>query len=679
MRSILSTRLRGRKTNWFYGLLTAIFLFIIPGYHLYGYYQEETLTLSSTTLWHSSKNPGLSLTGVTVPHLESDSQMSIVGHVRTSHPRLFATAEQWHGLPAHIMREPYLSLWNQSIFDKAQALYQKPPIIINSSLRSRGSGILDEARQVQLRLKHWAYAYRMTKQIRWKDRIWEEIRAGTENFTKTEDFLVAFSFAYDWLYEAWTPTERETIMWSIIKLGLEKGIEAFEQNDWFLSAKGNWNCVTNAGMIIGSLAIYHDDPTENSRNLLPRSVQNARSHCTLAVYDDGTWSETPDYWYFGTQSRAELSSALLTATELAQHHLDASDAWSKTGLFHIYSSGPVGKFDYGDCGPAKITATANSLLFDGRQLQIPTYTLYQRDRDDVADPLSMFWYDSTVDGSWSDKLPLDRAFPDPRGAWVSMRSSWTDPEALFVAMKAGQLLEHQAHGNLDAGDFVLEALGERWAVELCHENYDVPGYFSSEDTDSQRWQYYRCGSIGQNTLLYNHSNQLVKASPSTTFHPGNNYTSSFWIADLTSAYEGVSSVRRGLKLLDERKNLLIQDEIIGAASMSQWRMHTTATVVLSEDNKVAVLHLNNKSISVMLQSPATAFFAVTPSVKLKEELSFPNEVPSQWNQSTSVLTVDVQSGNQTIALVFQPHWEYTQKLKEIPSIVSLDDWDAQSR
>jgi hypothetical protein len=150
----------------------------------------------------------------------------------------------------------------------------------------------------------------------------------------------------------------------------------------------------------------------------------------------------PSYRYFGTQAHAELSSALNTATGSLHHTLNVSSAWSRTGWFHIYNSGPVGKFDYGDCGPAKITATANSLLFDGSQLQIPAYTLFQRDRNDAADPLSMFWYDPEVNGTWFKDLPLDKAFSDSRGAWFSSRSSWTEPDALFFAMKAGQLTGH---------------------------------------------------------------------------------------------------------------------------------------------------------------------------------------------------------------------------------------------
>lgn len=54
--------------------------------------------------------------------------------------------------------------------------------------------------------------------------------------------------------------------------------------------------VTNGGIIIGSLAIYHEDTTGIAKFILPLSVQNAEEYCAKAVLDDGTWTETPDYW-----------------------------------------------------------------------------------------------------------------------------------------------------------------------------------------------------------------------------------------------------------------------------------------------------------------------------------------------------------------------------------------------
>lgn len=60
----------------------------------------------------------------------------------------------------------------------------------------------------------------------------------------------------------------------------------------------------------------------------------------------------------------------------------------------------------------KYTATANNLLWVGRELNVPTYTLYQRERMDAPDPLSMFWYDPETEGDWWSGLNLDHSFTD---------------------------------------------------------------------------------------------------------------------------------------------------------------------------------------------------------------------------------------------------------------------------
>lgn len=50
-------------------------------------------------------------------------------------------------------------------------------------------------------------------------------------------------------------------------------------------------------MIVGSLAIYEEDPTGTAAKLLGLAVPNAQQNCAQAVYSDGTWTETANYWY----------------------------------------------------------------------------------------------------------------------------------------------------------------------------------------------------------------------------------------------------------------------------------------------------------------------------------------------------------------------------------------------
>lgn len=110
---------------------------------------------------------------------------------------------------------------------------------------------------------------------------------------------------------------------------------------------------------------------------------------------------------------------------------------------------------------------------------MPEYSLFQRDRGDAPEPMSMLYYDPQVTGQFWNGLELDHHFSNTTDGWASMRSSWTDNNAVYVAIKAGALLGHQTHGDLDAGTFVLDAMGQRWAGELGNGDYLSTGYVSA--------------------------------------------------------------------------------------------------------------------------------------------------------------------------------------------------------
>lgn len=379
----------------------------------------------------------------------------------------------------------------------------------------------------------------------------------SQHFLDTAEFTAAFAIAYDWLYDIWSAEQKSQIMSTMITYGLSYGNQAYTDSSvffgwWRNNTQGNWNCVCNSGLTMGALAILGDDTSGFAESLLGLTVPNALQNCVDAVTDDGTWTETANYWYFGTTGHAEMTSSLLTATGSDYGMLNTNSQFKQTGLFHMYVHGPTSLFDFGDHGPNKFSTTANSITFYGSQYNIPQYTLYQRDMFDAAEPWSMFWYDPSVSGAFWDGLPLDHFFDNQLDQWGSMRSSWTDNDALYVAMKAGKNQGHQTHNDLDCGDFVLDAMGTRWAGELGSGDYRSLDYFSNDSQDSVRWLYYRKRTEGQNTILVNQQNQLVTATP-TVNHGTSNTTQSggttvftvpdgstaFWTSDLSSAYSDV--------------------------------------------------------------------------------------------------------------------------------------------
>lgn len=339
----------------------------------------------------------------------------------------------------------------------------------------------------------------------------------------------------------------------MIYYGLQNGASVYASGSawWSNNVRGNWNCVCNSGLTMGALAIIGDDNSGIAEQILGLTIPNALQNCVYAVSTDGTWAETPNYWYFGTTGHAEMASSLLTATGSDHGLLKTNPDYHLTGYYHMYVQGFGSLFDYADHGPNKFSTTANSMMFYGDQYEHAEYMLHQRDQHDAAEPWSMFWYDPAVSGAFWDGLALDRVFDNNTDQWAAMRSSWTDQDGLYVAMKAGLLQGHQTHNDLDLGDFVIDALGHRWAGELGSGDYLSTGYFASDAQDAQRWLYYRKRTEGQNTILVNKANQLVSAAPSIKFDSSGTQQGSstvldiskdstaFFTADLTSGYGNV--------------------------------------------------------------------------------------------------------------------------------------------
>ena len=634
--------------------------------------------------------------------------------VRDEHPMLYAPAYKWSRLLELIPQDSYLSSWNATIANNATKFYNEDPTPYDIDGCLSCSGVLDVSRQVQMKVKHWAYMYKVTNDTKWVTRTWTELQTAANNnsavaygnngdpwnsahFLDLAEFTTTFAIAYDWLYDAWTPSQRQAIMWSILNLGLHYGDQAYTNASsvsygWWTTTNGNWNCVCNNGLTMGALAIYNEDPTGLAKKILGYTVANAPNNCGMASSSDGSWSETANYWYFGTYAHASMSAALISATGSDQNLLTSNAGTKLSGKFHMAITGHQGLFDYGDCGPNKYSTNANAMLLYGDQFSLPQYTLFQRDRGDVAEPMAMLYYNPEVSGQFWDGLALDYHFDNATDAWVSMRSSWTDNNGLYVAMKTGELTGHQTHGDLDAGDFVVDALGQRFFGELGSGNYLADGYFTSEGQNAERWDYYRKRTEGQNTLLMAGLDQNVSGViPATAFGTtGENQTSlvytpsnsstAYYSADLTEIYNG-SSTLRAVRLLNGRRQVLLQDEVNVPAAGVQWRAHTNATITLSGGNRTATLDLGGQKMVVNLLQPTGATFGTAQPVRLGTDPTLPTDSESadQANPGVTVLTINLDQGQQTIEVLMNPQWAgFGASSFVTPPSVAIAQWSTTS-
>ena len=496
-------------------------------------------------------------------------------------------------------------------------------------------------------------------------------------------------------------------MWSILNLGLSFGYSALSLDasasgySWWTGTpseiNGNWNCVCNGGLTLASLAIIDRDPTGMAAKVLALTVPSATKNCFQGAHPDGTWAETANYWYFGTTGAAEMVSALTTAYGDDRGLAMSNPGWALTSLYHIYTQGMTSLFNYGDHGPNKYSSTANSLMLWGSIFSDPRYTLYQRDHYDASEPWSMFWYDPSVSGTWWDGLALDNHFTSEAGEWACGRSTWSENSGVYWAMKSGNLTAHQTHGDLDLGDFVLDAMGQRWFGELGSGQYLSDGYFSSEAQNSERWQYYRKRTEGQNTILINYQNQEVMANPTTNYGstnttqgaaPSFNVTSTdtaFFTTDLSSAYN--YTVERGIRFLNGRQQILIQDDIAVPSGIDvQWRAHTNATVTIAQNGTSASLALGGQTlVASILSGPSGAVFSTAQPTRTAQDPPNPSGPAGaldndQPNTGVTVLVVDnPNGGNYSLQVLLNPQWSGLAASAYVtPANVALGGWSLTS-
>ena len=107
--------------------------------------------------------------------------------MRPDRPRLIAPAYKWQALPTLIKNDPYLQGWNDTIFGNATTYFSLPPVVY---FMDGDSGILDNARNVKMRIKAFAYVYRMTNDTKWVDRAWAEIKVSYIRFMHVTSILI---------------------------------------------------------------------------------------------------------------------------------------------------------------------------------------------------------------------------------------------------------------------------------------------------------------------------------------------------------------------------------------------------------------------------------------------------------------------------------------------------------
>ncbi len=585
---------------------------------------------------------------------------SILQGLRADHPRLLVTGDTLQPLRDRIATDPASAAMYEQTRARATALLGQPPVVYD---KPDGIRLLEVSREAVRRIYDLGLVWLVESDPQFAARGWVELEAVSNfpdwnplHFLDTAEMTHAVAIGYDWFYDALTPAQRATVAAAIAEKGLEPGRLAYSGQavlaaSYWVVVDHNWNNVVNGGLTIGALAVGDVYPALAAYVAHEALV---RLPAALANYaPDGGWPEGVGYWEYATEYTVFVLAALASALG-SDFGLSDADGLAATGDVPLHLTGPSGqRFNFADDGEPRSAPAAPFQFWLASRYGRTVLRDYQLPFAG-ASALDALWY--RPGGPLAGQLPLDRLFAGIDVA--SLRGGW-DPVASWVGFKGGD--NGYNHNQLDLGHFVFDAEGERWALDLGKDNYNLPGYFQHWPGGA-RWLYYRNRAEGHNTLVIDPDaceDQDPRAR-STITRFETSVGDSLAVADLTNAYRG-RPVRRGVWLRN-RTALLVQDEIgdgltgagptSGAPADVRWFMHTRAGVELSGDGRTALLTQNGKAVRARLLSPAGVTFRVDDAAPLP---SSPHPDVQGANTGVRKLTVQLAAtGPVTIAVLIEP-------------------------
>lgn len=540
------------------------------------------------------------------------------------------------------------------IYESENILQQEPQERIQIGRR-----LLSVSREYLRRVFYLSYAYRMTGDDRFLAHAEQHMLKAAgfsdwnpSHFLDVAEMTMALAIGYDWLFDQLPEASQQKIREAIVKKGLEPSY--IEEYNWFLTREHNWNQVCNAGMTFGAMAIREDHPA-----LADSIIERAFESIPLAMHDyrpDGAYPEGYGYWGYGTS----FNVIFLTAVEKAlgtDRGLSDSPGFLQTAGFLQHMLAPSNTcYNWGDCGRsgslkpsmfwfADRNKNPSLLWMEKKFLETDDYTNLARDR---FLPALMIW---------GRDIPMEKISPPVSRVWVGqgknpvclMRTSWTDPNAIYLGFKAGSPSVN--HGHMDIGSFVMEANGVRWVSDFGSQNYESlesKGMnIFGRTQDAERWTIFRLNNYAHSTLTINDQLQRVEGYAKIDRH-SENEEFMFALSDVSTLYLGqLKTAVRGAGIRDG-KYAVIRDEIEtnDTPALIRWNLVTPADVelgengaILTRDGKTLFLRVDgpdNIRMKTWSTAPANDYDAENPGTIM---VGFECEVPANTTQAFEVILV----------------------------------------
>ena len=414
----------------------------------------------------------------------------------------------------------------------------------------------------------------------------------------------AVSIGYDWLYWELSKEERKTIETALLEKGLK---ETFEYKS-LQKRPNNWNQVCMGGMVLSAIALMDVEP-----ELCSKALDEAKAGIKVGLKGsyppDGAYSEGGGYWQYGSEY-AVLAVEALRSAGLPDAGALTHPGFLESGRYIVQVYGTSGLlFNYSDThekpfgiSPALLWMARESRSTTIRDFAITPFLRIDPRRASRLLALSAFWAPTASDVI-EDKLPLH--YLGGGHSPVAFHRTGYGEDDLFLGIKAGKA--DVPHGHMDAGSFVVDWAGERWAADLGSQDYnslEQKGIVLFDmEQGSRRWTVFRLNNFTHNTLTYN--GRLHSVGGKAKILSSSGAPASDTLLDMTAPLDlpkGASAKRR-FKMDAASKSVSITDTLEGLKPGDKitWHMMTAAKV-LEADGGIS-LTKGGKRMALELTSP----------------------------------------------------------------------------
>ena len=589
---------------------------------------------------------------------------------------------------------------------------------------------LYEIEEITENLVNLAFAYQMTGDTKYvylayavSIALGEWVHWAPGYFINCANAASDFAVSYDWLYNAYVELlgadSVKTLATIIYNQALVHGYNSVTgefckfprgsgHGDKWSTRTDSWNAICSSGMIIASMAIMEFTGEDNLN--CADQVAYLVGNCMINLADygldqyapDGSYIESVTYWANGTNAFMKLVMALQSASG---DDFGFKDTWGieKTFYFACYIENSNGEaWNYHEDGVGSIidgdVLTVDTQMFNfAAQLlgdaNLAAIRQAQIAKGKEATIFDILFYPTEPIGE-APELELDY-YMEGIDAFVS-RDSWENG-ALYVGIMGGtnayspygEEQGEEYYGQMDSGNFIYQSKGVNWIVDLGSEYFTSADYFSAT-----RYYYYRNSGEGNNVVVLTSAKAEVPLGQVGTgsgdmyeTYVDPNGKGSYAIINNSNVYGSYSQAAyRGMLITNDRKTVVIQDEIslTGPGDLT-WIAHTEAEVVAAE-GKVAYLAAQAEDgspiyLRATLVSSLTSLVFQSVGLNSDKILSNRYSIPADGRSLSGISRLVIEAKNvmtAQFAVVFEEIEYYGADLEVGYEWIDLNNWNSSA-